>query len=254
MNICGWLPMIIQLHIGDFGFGRNICGFEASSLTMVLLYAPLWVHTLPLSPFPSQCLDSNNIKSFTTCMRSRSQTHQPFGLLKQLPVPEFPWNSISMDFIEKLPPSSGYDTILVIVDQLIKQSIFIPTVDNITAPMLAQLFVLHIFLKHGVPSHVTSDCGSEFVSSFFWMLGKALDMKLHFTSSYHPKGDGQTEQMNQTLEQYLQVYCNYQQDNWSDLLPIALPIIMPLMPPQESLCFSPTKDTIPASPQALTET
>ena len=45
-------------------------------------------------------------------------------------------------------------------------------------------------------------------------------MKLHFTSGYHPEGDGQTEQMNQTLEQYLQVYCNYQQDNWLDLLPI----------------------------------
>ena len=46
-------------------------------------------------------------------------------------------------------------------------------------------------------------------------------MKLHFTSSYHPKDNGQTERMNQTLEQYLPVYCNYQQDNWSDLLPIA---------------------------------
>jgi len=46
-------------------------------------------------------------------------------------------------------------------------------------------------------------------------------MKLHFTSRYHPKGDGQTEQTNQTLEQYLQVYCNYQQDNWSELLPLA---------------------------------
>ena len=86
--------------------------------------------------------------------------------------------------------------------------------------MLAQLFILHIFSKHGVPSHVTSNRGSEFVSSFFWTLGKAWDMKLHFTSGYHPKGDGQTERMNQTLEQYLQVYCNHQQDNWSDLLPI----------------------------------
>ena len=61
LNVCGWLPMIIQLHIGDFGFGHNICGFGASSLIMVLLYAPLWVHTLPLSPFPSQHLDSNNL-------------------------------------------------------------------------------------------------------------------------------------------------------------------------------------------------
>ena len=100
-----------------------------------------------------------------------------------------------MDFIEKLPLSSGYDTIFVTVDWLTKQSLFVPMVDTITAPMLAQLFVLHIFSKHRVPSHVTSDRGLEFVSSFFWTLGKALDMKLHFTSGYHPKGEGQTEQI-----------------------------------------------------------
>ena len=46
-------------------------------------------------------------------------------------------------------------------------------------------------------------------------------MKLHFTSGYHPEGDSQTERANQTLEQYLRMYCNYQQDNWSDLLPLA---------------------------------
>jgi len=46
-------------------------------------------------------------------------------------------------------------------------------------------------------------------------------MKLHFTSGYHPEGDGQTEHVNQTLEQYLRVHCNYQQNNWSKLLPLA---------------------------------
>ena len=46
-------------------------------------------------------------------------------------------------------------------------------------------------------------------------------MRLHFTSSYHPEGDGQTELANQTLKQYLWSYCNYQQDNWSELLPLA---------------------------------
>ena len=45
-------------------------------------------------------------------------------------------------------------------------------------------------------------------------------MRLHFTSGYHPEGDGQTKRTNQTLEQYLCVYCNYQQDNWSELLPL----------------------------------
>src|SRR6266704_4223020 len=69
-------------------------------------------------------------------------------------------------------------------------------------------------------THITSDRGLEFVSNFFHSLGKALDIRLHFTSGYHLEGDGQTERMNQTLEQYLQIYCNYQQDNWSKLLPL----------------------------------
>src|SRR5277367_378979 len=126
-----------------------------------------------------------------------------------------------MDFIEHLPLSSGFTSILVVVDRLTKQGIFIPTHDTITSAELAQLFVLHVFSKHGVPSHVTSDRGPEFVSHFFRSLGKALDMKLHFTSGHHPQGDGQTERVNQTLEQYLRCYCNYQQDNWSVLLALA---------------------------------
>ena len=105
-----------------------------------------------------------------------------------------------MDFIEKLPPSSSFDTILVIIDQLSKQRIFILTHDTITSTELAKLFIIHVFSQHGVPSHVTSNWGSEFVSSFFQTLGKALDMKLHFTSGYHPEGDSQTKCTNQTLE------------------------------------------------------
>ena len=101
-----------------------------------------------------------------------------------------------MDFIEKLLSSSEFDTILVIVDQLTKQAIFIPAYDTITSADLACLFVLHVFSKHGIPSHVISDRGLEFVSNFFWSLGTALDMRLHFTSGYHPKGDGQTKHMN----------------------------------------------------------
>ena len=159
--------------------------------------------------------------SCTTCKRSKAPRHKPYGLLRQLPIPARPWNSISMDFIEHLPPSLGYTSILVIVDRLTKQGLFVPTHDTITSASLAELFVLHVFSKHGVPEHCTSDRGSEFVSHFFRSLGAALDMKLHFTSGYHPQGDGQTERVNQTLEQYLRVFCSYQQDNWASLLPLA---------------------------------
>ena len=126
-----------------------------------------------------------------------------------------------MDFIETVPMSSSCDSILVIVDQLSKQGIFILTTIHCASEDLAMLFVMHVFSKHGVLEHVTSDHGPKFVSHFFCSLGKALDMKLHFTSGYHLEGDRQTEQTNQTLEQYLWIFCNYQQDNWYTLLPLA---------------------------------
>ena len=125
-----------------------------------------------------------------------------------------------MDFIEQLPDSDGHTTILNVVDRHSKQGIFISTINEITAQQLANLFILHVFSKHRVPSHITCDRGSEFISRFFRSLGQALDMKIHFTSSYHPEGNGQTERLNETLEQYLQIFCNYQQDIWSSLLPL----------------------------------
>src|SRR6266481_3693058 len=126
-----------------------------------------------------------------------------------------------MDFIEQLPASEGFSTILVVVNRLTKQAIFIPSHDTVNAPQVARLFLTHVFSKHGVLAHVTSDQGSEFVLHFFHSLGKLLQMRLHFTLGYHPEGDGQTEHANQVLEQYLWGYMNYQQDDWVTLLPMA---------------------------------
>ena len=151
-------------------------------------------------------------------MQSKPQRHKLYRSLKQLPISEQPWNSISIDFIKKLLSSSRFDTILVIVNQLTKQAIFIFAHDTITSVDLVCLFILHVFSKYDISSHVTSDRNLEFMSNFFQFLGTVLDMQLHSTSGYHPKDDGQTEYMNQTLKQYLHVPCNYQQNNWSRLL------------------------------------
>ena len=94
------------------------------------------------------------VSSYTTCARTKVPRHKPYGLLKQLSIPEKPWNSISMDFIEQLPLSSGFTSILVVIDCLSKQCIFIPTHDTITSLELAKLFLLHVFSKHGVPSQL----------------------------------------------------------------------------------------------------
>src|SRR5258706_5017738 len=157
----------------------------------------------------------------TTCTHAKSPRHKPYGKLKQLPIPSRLWSSILMDFIEQLPNSKGFSTILVIIDCLTKQAIFIPSHDMVDAPQVAWLFLIHVFSKHGVPAHITSDRGSEFISHFFRSLGKLLRMRLHFTSGYHPEGDGQTEHTNQVLEQYLRTYTNYQQDDWATLLLMA---------------------------------
>src|SRR5258708_11227228 len=159
--------------------------------------------------------------SCATCACMKSPRHKPYGKLKQLPIPSRPWSSILMDFIKQLPDSEGFSTILVIVDHLTKQAIFIPSHNMVNAPQVARLFLIHIFSKHGVPVHITSDRGSEFVSHFFHSLGKLLQMRLHFTSGYHLEGDRQTAHANQVLQQYLRTYTNYHQHNWATLLPIA---------------------------------
>src|SRR5260221_6226505 len=161
------------------------------------------------------------IRSCTSCAHTKVTHHKPYSLLKQLPIPGQPWESILMDFIKQLPTSEGFTAILVIVDRLTKQSLFIPTHDMVHAPQLARLFLTHVFSKHGAPGHVTSDRGTEFMSHFFRSLGSLLSMKLHFMSGYHPEGDSQMERINQVLEQYLWAYMNYQQDNWAPLLPLA---------------------------------
>ena len=216
LDNCIYVPNVndLCLHILRYKHDHPLSGHFGQAHTLDLTqqeYTWPGIHTFV----------KNYVSSCTSCACAKVPRNKPYGLLKQLPIPECPWNSISMDFIEHLLPLSGFTSILVIVDCLSKQCIFIPMHDTINAPGLAKLFLLHVFSKHGVPSCITSDCGSEFVSHFFHSLGKALDIHLHFTSSYHPEGNGQTEHMNQTLEQYLHTYCNYQQDNWSDLSPLA---------------------------------
>src|SRR5258708_10602354 len=168
-----------------------------------------------------RCMVGDYIRLCTSCTCTKVMCHKPYSLLKQLPIPSQPWESISMDFIKQLPTSEGFTVILVIMDRLTKQLLFIPTHDTVDTPQLAQLFLTHIFSKHSTLGHVTSDHGTEFMSHFFRSLGSLLSMKLHFTSGYYPEGDSQMEWINQVLEQYLWAYTNYQQDNWAPLLPLA---------------------------------
>ena len=114
-----------------------------------------------------------------------------------------------MDFIEGLPLSDGYDTILVIVCRLSKMALFITTHRDIDAEDLAMLFLVHVFSKHGTPLDIISNCGKHFISRFWRSLCQLLGIKVNLSTAYHPETDGQTEWVNQILEQYLRVFINY---------------------------------------------
>ena len=156
-----------------------------------------------------------------TCLRNKPVHRQPFGHLHSLPVPKAPFEDITMDFIEKLPQSGPYDSILVIVDRLTKYSIFIATSTTLTAEGLSDLYISHVFSRHGLPKSIVCDRGAKFTSHFWRSLMERLKVQLNLSTAFHPQTDGQTERVNQTLEQYLRNYVTFEQDDWSSYLPLA---------------------------------
>lgn len=156
-----------------------------------------------------------------TCLRSKPRHHAPYGMLRTLEVATRPWEEISMDFVEPLPKSNGYDSVLVVVDRLTKWAVFVPAKTTWKAPHLATAFFDAIASQHGLPSAILSDRGSKFTSIFWRALSRRLDMRLRLSTSYQPQTDGQTERTNQALEHYLRIHCEYQQKDWSSLLGLA---------------------------------
>ena len=155
------------------------------------------------------------------CLRSKSRRHKPYGTLKSIELPTLPWAAISMDFIEGLPMSKGYNAILVVVDRMTKSAKFIPCDNKMSVPKLADVYLEHVFSKHGLPDSIVSDRGSEFASEFWREFTDRLKVKTDLSTAYHPQTDGATERINQTIEHYLRSYINYNQDDWREWLPLA---------------------------------
>jgi hypothetical protein len=111
--------------------------------------------------------------------------------VQSLQVSEWKWEEIVIDFIVRLSGTqSGYDSIWVIVDQLIKVAHFIPIKTTYSASQLAELHMSWIVCLHGVPKKIMSDRGTQFTSRFWETLHESLDTQLRFSSTYHPQTDG----------------------------------------------------------------
>jgi hypothetical protein len=91
--------------------------------------------------------------------------HIPYpGLLQPIPIPDMPWQLITMDFIEALPKSEGKDTILVVVDKLTKYAHFIPLIHPFTTKHIVQVFIDNVFKLHGLPQAIITDRDKIFTS------------------------------------------------------------------------------------------
>ncbi|MBW0491992.1 hypothetical protein O181_031707 [Austropuccinia psidii MF-1] len=126
-----------------------------------------------------------------------------------------------MDFIAQFPLSNNFNSILVVVDRFSKMAIFIPAYGAITALDLAQIYISQVFSKHGLPVGIVSDRVSLFVSSFWTQLFQQLKISRDLSTAFHPETDGQTERVNQIIEQYLWIDFSYHQYDWHTWLPLA---------------------------------
>jgi hypothetical protein len=153
------------------------------------------------------------------CQQVKAEHGHPVGLLKPLPIPKWKWETISMDFITGLPTlTKQNDTIMVVVDKLSKSAHFIPVKSTCKVIDIARIFMKEIFRVHGMPKEIVSDRDTEFTSNFWKSLMAGLETKLLFNTTYHPQTNGQTERVNQILEDLLRMHVIHQPRKWENFL------------------------------------
>ena len=156
-----------------------------------------------------------------TCQRMKPHRVKPPAPLVPNEIPTEPWKVVSIDLIGELPESQGHNAICVIVDRFSKQVHAIPTTIEITSEGIARILRDHVFKLHGIPEKVISDRGPQFVSSFMKDLYRLLGIIGNPSTAYHPQTDGQTERINQEIEQYLRIFVNYRQTDWAEYIDVA---------------------------------
>ncbi|CCO36088.1 hypothetical protein RSOLAG1IB_11825 [Rhizoctonia solani AG-1 IB] len=142
-------------------------------------------------------------------------------LLQPVKIPSRPWQHISYDMITDPPKDGGSDCVLMIVDSFTKYGIMLECSKRTKAPDLVELFLRHVWSAYGMPEKTISDRGTVFNNKFLKALYQRLGIDPHFLSAYHPQSNGQTEQLNPTLEHFLRAYASVNQNDWVKWLPMA---------------------------------
>jgi hypothetical protein len=158
------------------------------------------------------------------CQSSKVNTIQPKAPPFPItPVTEaMPFETVAIDLIMDLPESAGFDAIVTITDHdMMKAMVFIPCNKTINALNTTQLYTKHVFPYYGAPKKIISNRDPQFTAQLAKELCHLLDIRQNISTAYHPQTDRQSECSNQWLEQYVWIYTNYQQTDWSAWLPLA---------------------------------
>ena len=155
------------------------------------------------------------------CQRMKNRMEEVAGKLKLSKVLEKPWTHLMVDFIMKLPVVAGKNAILVVCDRLFKITHFVTTIEGTSVEGLARLFKDNVWKLHGLPESVVPDRGPQFVAELTKELNRILEIKTRLSTVFYPQMDGQMEQMNQELEQYLRFFVDHRQKNWPEWLALA---------------------------------
>ena len=160
------------------------------------------------------------VGSCEMCARCKPSRHKKFGALRPLPIPQGPWQCISMDFVGPLPESKDCNKILIVKCRYTKECEVIEVRNDISAPALGKKFIKEVFARHGLPTDIISDRGSVFLSKFWRAVCKALHIKGKHSTAFHPQTNGGNERVNQTFYEYIRMFCDYLQEDWVDWLPL----------------------------------
>jgi hypothetical protein len=110
---------------------------------------------------------AQHVAQCDTCQRTKAEHQKPAGLLQPLPIPEWKWEEIGMDFVVGLSRSpKGNDSIWVIIDRFSKVAHFILVKTTYGGATLAQLYLKEIVRLHGIPRRIVSDRGTQFTTKF----------------------------------------------------------------------------------------
>jgi len=155
------------------------------------------------------------------CQRMKNRTEEVVGKLKLSEVPEKPWTHLIVDFITKFPVVAVKDVILVVCGRLSKMTHFVATTEETSAERLARLFRDNMWKLHGLPESMVSNRGPQFAAELTKELNRMLGIETRLSTAFYPQMDGQTERMNQELEQYMRFFVDHRQKNWPEWLALA---------------------------------